>query len=146
MTVLAGLGPERVSESAVAEMLVRHINWHHWQAADSGRNGNFSCLIAFLPRHARSGFSCNIDLVVRLRTQPDQLPPSKLMPYAHHLNAQARTFGSVRQHDCSVVSNSRAIAILFAAGHHSQEWHKYNARHLLRAAYSPKQPIPHGHV
>lgn len=25
MTVLAGLGPERVSESAVAEMLVRHI-------------------------------------------------------------------------------------------------------------------------
>ena len=25
MTVLAGLGPERVSESAVAEMLVRHV-------------------------------------------------------------------------------------------------------------------------
>jgi hypothetical protein len=47
VTVLAGLGPERVSESAVAEMLVRHINWHHWQATDSGRNGNFSCLLLF---------------------------------------------------------------------------------------------------
>ena len=74
MTVLAGLGPERVSESAVAEMLVRHINWHHWQTADSGRNGQFLMPIAFLPRSTRCGFSCHLALVVSPRAQPNQPP------------------------------------------------------------------------